>query len=105
MRPRARSTDHQVMSLIYDHNRRRPLPLRGFLVNQGLTITELAERVGYAPETLIRVIGRQKPLSRDLALAIATELSLDLDQAQLLLGPPGEWVPGRRGWQPRMHVS
>lgn len=86
------------MNLIADtHDRRRPLPLRGFLANQGLTITELAKRVGYAPETLIRVIGRQQPLSRDLALAIATELGLDLDQAHLLLGPPGSWVHGRRG--------
>lgn len=73
-----------------------PLPVKGHLVNQGDTIQGLAERVHVSHQHLCGVLNRKAPLTRNLALAIAAELGLTLDEAALLLGPAATWTPGRR---------
>ncbi len=73
----------------------RPLPVKGFLINQGLTITDLARRIGASREHVVRALNRREPLTRDLALAVAVDLGLGVDEVALLLGPPSTWARGR----------
>lgn len=74
----------------------RPLPVRGHLVNQGLTVTDLAARLGITRQHLASVLNGKVPLTRELASAIARDLGLGLDEAGLLLGSPSTWSAGRQ---------
>lgn len=73
----------------------RPLPLRGHLVNQGITLQDFADSVGRSPSYVSRVLHGKRPVSRDFAVDAADRLGLSLDEAALLLGPRETWGRGR----------
>lgn len=84
----------KVPSMNYT-NTRRPLLVRGHLVNRGVTITDLASRLGLTRTHVASVVSGRAPLTAEVARAIAQELGLGLEEAALLLGPPASWSPGR----------
>lgn len=73
----------------------RPLLVRGYLVNHGLTVTDLAAALGLTRSHVAAVLNGKVPLTREVASAIARELGLGLEEASVLLGPPASWSPGR----------
>lgn len=76
-------------------NAAHPLLVRGHLVNRGISVTDLAARLGLTRQHVASVLNGKVPLTQGVASAIARELDLGLEEAALLLGPPSTWTPGR----------
>lgn len=69
----------------------KPLPMRGYLMNEGITVTELAQVLGLTRTHVTQVLRRTAPLTERLALRMATILGLGPDEVEELLGPSSEW--------------
>lgn len=78
------------------HDDHRPLPLKAHLVGRGIAQAAFADRIGISSTRLCSMLNRKLPITKRVALAVARELGVGLDEASLLVGEPSSWSGGHR---------